>query len=212
MNSDEGVDGEEMFATCAFCHGPQGQGGAALDAPPLAGMDAWYVERQLNLFKNRLRGMHPEDISGLQMSIVSGMTRNDVTVKNVAEYISKMDPNPPPEMHNGEIAPSNRAFLWVSEYADLVHPEPANTEKGAQIYASSCMACHGVDGQGNQSLGAPKLVLLPDWYMHRQLQYFRNGVRGADPKDIYGKQMAAFAQTLADEQAIADVVAYIDSL
>jgi cytochrome c oxidase subunit 2 len=46
----------------------------------------------------------------------------------------------------------------------------------------------------------------------RQLQNFKNGVRGNNPKDTYGMQMAPMAQTLADDQAMADVAAYIKSL
>ena len=53
---------------------------------------------------------------------------------------------------------------------------------------------------------------LPDWYMHRQLQYFREGVRGNNAQDIYGVQMATMAKILADEQAIANVTAYVQSL
>jgi len=42
------------------------------------------------------------------------------------------------------------------------------------------------------------------------LKNFKNGIRGAHPKDIYGRQMASMAAILTDDQA-ADVVAYIDS-
>ena len=48
--------------------------------------------------------------------------------------------------------------------------------------------------------------------MERQMQYFRDGLRGADPEDTLGLQMAVFSKNLADEQAMADVVAYIKSL
>ena len=37
----EGVPGEELYQACGFCHGAQGQGRQRLDAPPLAGMEAW---------------------------------------------------------------------------------------------------------------------------------------------------------------------------
>lgn len=212
VGSDEGVSGEELWDACGFCHGPEGQGGPALDAPPLAAMEAWYVEQQLNAFKNGWRGMHPEDVSGLQMSIVSGMARNEATVKNIAAYISAMAPDPAPEMYRGAPAPSDRPFLWQSEYADLVHPDPANPQAGAPVYAAACAACHGVDGSGNEALRAPRLTSLPDWYIHRQLQYYKDGVRGAHPDDSWGATMAPFAQMLTDEQAIADVTAYIESL
>eukprot|EP00903_Cladosiphon_okamuranus_P004290 g4288.t1 len=189
-----------------------GQGGPALDAPPLAAMEAWYVENQLRAFKNGWRGMHPEDVSGLQMSIVSGMARNEATIDNVAAYIQAMDPNPEPEMINGQIASSDRAFLWVSEYADLAHSEPANVQNGRAIYATGCVACHGAAAEGNQALAAPKLTALPDWYIHRQLQYFRNGIRGSHAEDIWGATMVPFALMLSGNQAIADVTAYIETL
>ena len=53
---------------------------------------------------------------------------------------------------------------------------------------------------------------LQDWYMERQLKHFKEGIRGTDPKDIFGQQMRPMAMTLADDQAILDVIAYIMSL
>ena len=213
MDSDVGVDGEELFKVCSFCHGTQGQGGPALDAPPLAGMEAWYVERQLHNFRNRVRGAHYDDVPGVQMSIVSGMVRNQATIENIAAHIESMEPGAPPELtRQGEVAGTARPFIWRSKYADLEHPEEPNIDNGKSIYAETCTVCHGATAQGNEALGSPRLTDLPDWYMERQLQYFRDGLRGADPKDTFGLQMAAFAKTLADKQAIADVVAYIESL
>jgi cytochrome c oxidase subunit 2 len=213
MDSDVGVDGEELFKVCSFCHGTQGQGGPALDAPALAGMEAWYVERQLHNFRNRVRGTHYDDVPGVQMSIVSGMVRNQATIENIAAYIQSLEPGAPPELaRQGEVAGTARPFIWRSQYAALVHPDEPNIDNGKTIYTQACVACHGDTGQGNETLGSPKLTDLSDWYMERQLQYFRDGLRGADPADTFGLQMTAFAKTLADEQAIADVVAYIKSL
>lgn len=212
LDSDEGVPGEELYEVCAFCHGAQGQGGPALDAPPLAGMEAWYVEAQLKAFKSRVRGNHPDDVPGLQMSIVSGVVRNEATIKNISAYIENMPTGALPELtRNGEVAGTERPFIWESKYAESQHSEPANKVKGALIYAS-CGSCHGNKAQGNRILRAPKLSNLPAKYLHRQLQYFKDRVRGADPRDTYGVQMAAYADILEDEQAIADVVAYIESI
>jgi cytochrome c553 len=44
------------------------------------------------------------------------------------------------------------------------------------------------------------------------LKNFKNGSRGSNPGDIYGMQMRASAQLLADDQAIMDVVNYITTL
>lgn len=211
-----GVPGEEMFQACGFCHGNQGQGRQRLDAPPIAGLQAWYVERQLNNFDNGVRGQHSEDLPGAQMDIISVMLRNEATVENVAAYVETLEPGGPrmtigpPGQERPE--PLERPFTWESEYASLDAPEPGNAERGGNLYNAVCLACHGATGLGLETLGAPNLTVLPGWYMERQMEYFRDGIRGADTRDSYGQQMAAFAQFLADDQAIADVVAYIETL
>jgi cytochrome c oxidase subunit 2 len=48
--------------------------------------------------------------------------------------------------------------------------------------------------------------------MVRQLKNFRDGVRGSHPQDFYGMQMGFMGRTLADDQAINDLVAYINTL
>jgi len=74
-------------------------------------------------------------------------------------------------------------------------------------------ACHGADGKGQQPLNAPPLVHSNDWYLLTQLKKFKGSIRGGDPaKDPIGNQMVAMAGTLADEQAMRDVVAYIETL
>ena len=75
-----------------------------------------------------------------------------------------------------------------------------------------CVSCHGAKGEGNKDLNAPKLSGMQDWYIARQLQHFKNGIRGANPKDTYGMQMAPMAMTLPDDKAIENVAAYISTL
>ena len=210
--SDDALPGEELFAVCTFCHAPQGQGSQRLDAPALAGMEAWYIERQLQHFRNRTRGMHPDDVTGLQMSIVSGMLRNDATIANVSAYIESLDPGAPLETFDGEPMGTGRPYVWHSPYAEFTSPEPGNPARGEQLFSTTCSICHGATGEGSQVLGAPKLTALQDWYQARQLKYFRDGIRGTDPQDASGAQMAAISKTLTTDQAIADVVAYIDTL
>ena len=60
--------------------------------------------------------------------------------------------------------------------------------KGEALY-EVCAACHGKDGAGSKELNAPRIAGLPTWYLERQLQNFKAGIRGADPKDIYGTQV-----------------------
>lgn len=100
------------------------------------------------------------------------------------------------------------ALLSAASAGALAAGDPA---KGQTLYAV-CGSCHGVNGEGNQSLNAPALAGQEAWYVERQLKNFKTGIRGSDPKDTYGMQMAPMAATLADDQAIADVAAYIESL
>ena len=86
-----------------------------------------------------------------------------------------------------------------------------NAEQGEALYAL-CATCHGPDGKGIEAMNTPNLTLLQDWYLERQLKNFKEGIRGNDPKDIYGQQMKPMAMTLADDQAIKDVIAYIMTL
>lgn len=215
-DSDIGVPGEEMFQACGFCHGNVGQGRPRLDAPPIAGLQAWYVERQLNNFDTGIRGYHAEDLPGAQMDVISSMLRNEQTIKNVAAFVESLEPGGPPMMRgrgeNAQPEPLERPFVWESEYASFGSPEPGDIARGAKIYSGTCLACHGANALGLENLGAPNLTVLPVWYMARQMEYFRDDIRGADRRDVFGPQMAVFAKFLADDQAIADVLAYIDTL
>ena len=85
----------------------------------------------------------------------------------------------------------------------------AATGKG--LYAT-CGACHGQKAEGQQALNAPALAGQEEWYLIRQLENFKAGIRGSNPKDMYGMQMAPMAQMLATPQAMEDVAAYIKSL
>ncbi len=82
---------------------------------------------------------------------------------------------------------------------------------GKAQYAT-CVACHGDQAQGNQALNAPRLNHLEPVYVAAQLVKFRGGVRGGEGATASSRSMAPMAATLADDQAIADVSAYIASL
>lgn len=84
-------------------------------------------------------------------------------------------------------------------------------EKG-KAYYSTCGACHGASAEGMEALNSPKLAGQESWYIVRQLQNFKKGIRGANPLDTYGLQMAPMAQLLPDDKAMEDVAAFIKTL
>ena len=179
--------GAAQYTVCAACHGPQGQGVAAMNAPKIAGQSDWYLKRQIMSYKNGLRGVHKGDTYGQQMIGMVATLPDEAAVNNVVAHIATL--------------PDNQLQATID----------GDAENGKDIY-TVCAYCHGADGMGKQALNAPRLAGSSDWYMARQLDNFKTGVRGAHPKDYYGFQMALMGITLRDEQAINDVIAYINTL
>ena len=178
--------GQALYATCAACHGTQGEGNLALNAPKLSGQGAWYLERQLKLFKWGARGTHEKDAFGKVMAPMVATLPDDAAIASVASYIASLPDAPAAATLQG------------------------NVDTGRQRYAT-CAACHGADGRGIAATNAPRLAGMSDWYMARQLKNFRDGVRGAHAQDVHGAQIALVAGMLADDAAIGSVLAYINS-
>jgi cytochrome c oxidase subunit 2 len=178
--------GQPLYAVCSACHGVQAEGNPALNAPKLSGQGDWYLQRQLKNFKNGARGTHDKDVFGKMMAPMAATLGDDAAIDNVVAYIRTLPDNPAPATVNG------------------------NVKHGQDPYVT-CAACHGADGRGIQALNAPRLKGMSDWYLVTQLKNFKQGIRGAHPKDMYGPQMAAMAAILAGDQATNDLVAYIDT-
>lgn len=179
--------GQAGYAICAACHGPQGQGQPALNAPKLTGLGAWYVEQQLAYFKNGVRGTAEGDTFGAMMAPLMATVPDRNTMRNIAAYIDTLEDQPVETTVIGDV------------------------RRGERLY-STCAACHGADGEGIWTTRAPRLAGASDWYLVTQLKNFKSRVRGAHDSDIYGSQMGLLADMLSDEQAINDVIAYINTL
>jgi len=85
--------------------------------------------------------------------------------------------------------------------------KPAGPD-GKTLYVT-CSACHGQNGEGNKALNSPAIAGQEGWYIKRQLNNFKAGIRGKDPKDIYGMQMASMAAILATEEMQDAVIEHI---
>ena len=88
-------------------------------------------------------------------------------------------------------------------------PARGDLRNGNNLYHGKCGACHGGKAEGNPALNSPRLAGLDAAYIKRQFAHFRDGVRGTDPKDIPGRQMAMMAKTLPTERDLDDVIAFI---
>jgi cytochrome c oxidase subunit 2 len=180
--------GEHLYQLCTQCHGDRGEGSPLALAPAIAGLPEWYVLNQLKAFRAGYRGQHFDDITGMRMRPMALTLKSDADVEAAAAYVASLpSQRPEPQLEGGD------------------------PTRGQALYAV-CIACHGVDGAGNQALGSPPINQMSDWYMLTQLQHFKSGVRGTKPGDTNGALMRPMSMTLADEQAMRDVIAYIMKL
>ncbi len=179
--------GEALFDTCVPCHGGEGEGNQALGAPAIAGLPQWYVQAQLEKFEAGWRGAHPMDTVGIRMKSMARSLDLEGDLESVAEYVAGMAPtNPAPVLHG-------------------------DAQAGQAVYQSTCIACHGPDALGNETLNAPPLVGQSDWYLLAQFQKFRKGWRGTNPNDTWGSTMYPNSLQYDDTQ-VENALAYIQTL
>ena len=181
----DATKGKAAYAVCAACHGANGMGNKALNAPQIAGQEPWYLERQLKNFKGGIRGADPKDTYGMQMRPMALTLANDQAVSDMAAFLSSMP---------------------VSKSSESTVKGDATAGKASYMI---CQTCHGPKGGGNRALNSPNLTGLQDWYIVRQLKNFKAGIRGTKSGDLFGMQMRPMAMTLANDEAINNVAAYI---
>ena len=182
----DAATGPASLAACAACHGAELQGDATFLAPNLSVLSVWYMERQLQNYKRGLRAPPGTPyVPGLQMQPMVAVL-DEAGIAAAARLV--------------EAVPESSATATVK----------GDAERGAALYRT-CTVCHGVQSEGNQALNAPRLAGQSDWYLVSQLQNYKAGIRGVHG-DIWGAQMRASTGVLADDAAIVDVVAFINTL
>ncbi len=188
--ADENERGADLYRLCAVCHGESAAGDEAVGAPAIAAMPQWYLEGQLNQFREGNRGTHFDDIMGMRMRPMALTLMREGDVEAVAAHIAAMPSvSPAPSLTGGDAV------------------------DGKAIYTTTCVACHGPNGEGNQAMvGAAPLSRASDWYLFRQIENFKTGIRGSRPGDQGGVLMRPMMQSLTDEQKIKNVIAYIMTL
>jgi cytochrome c oxidase subunit II len=179
--------GKGAYAVCAACHGPQGEGNAGLNAPKISGQESWYLRRQMQAYQQGIRGTAPGDVHGMQMRPMAMTVMAPDALENLIAYIGTFPDVPAAPTIEGDVAAGKTAY-------------------------AVCAACHGPQAQGVEQLAGPKLAGQNDWYLIRQINNYKQGLRAYDPKDIYGNQMKPMASVLANDKAVLDVTAYINTL
>jgi cytochrome c oxidase cbb3-type subunit 3 len=98
---------------------------------------------------------------------------------------------------------------YVMSLSDREDVDPAKVKAGEQKYKQFCVACHGIDGKGNQAMGAPNLTDNTWLYggseraIYKSIAQGRNGVMPSH-KDFLGEAkshvLAAYVYSLSQDQ------------
>ncbi|MBE9532487.1 MAG: cytochrome c4 [Proteobacteria bacterium] len=160
--------GKDKAATCAACHGMDGNSPTNM-FPKIAGQGEAYLVKQITEFKTGVRK------NAMMAPMVAGLTDQDIA--DLSAYFA-----------------SNKTTAGaVSE--ELVDAGQAlyrggNKESGVP----ACMACHGPTGAGVPAAGWPALSGQYPAYTEAQLKAFADGSRDNDSnsmmRDIAAKMTA----------------------
>ncbi|KKO47322.1 cytochrome C oxidase [Arsukibacterium ikkense] len=85
-------NGQRLYRNCSYCHGRNGEGIFAMNAPMLHSLEPWYLTRQLDYFKRQIRGNHPQDFYGAQMSLMAQSLHSEQDIADVVAYINSLQP------------------------------------------------------------------------------------------------------------------------
>jgi len=176
--------GQAKAATCAACHGTDGNSMVPL-WPKLAGQHPAYLLRQSVLIKSGARPV-PE-----MAGIVGAISEQDFA--DLAAFFAS-------QKNNGGLADET-----LSAQAEKLW-RAGNAETGVP----ACMACHGPAGEGNPLSGYPALAGQHSVYTAKMLERFRAGENWGE-KDANSHVMNGVAAELSDDE-IAALASYIQGL
>jgi len=163
--------GKASSATCAACHGADGNSPVAM-YPKLAGQNEKYLVKQIKDFKS---GDRKNDV----MAPMAAMLTTDEDIDNVAAYFASQSVQHM-AVEDKYIALGER--LYRSGDADRNIP--------------ACTACHGPTGVGMPAAGFPSLGGQHADYVKAQLVAFRDGSRSNDANSVMRNVVAK----MSDEQ------------
>lgn len=162
--------GKEKSATCAACHGADGNS-TNPEWPKLAGQHPGYTTKQLHEFKSGAR------VNATMNGMAAGLSDQDIA--DLAAFYGT-------QQVTLEGADPDLVELGESLY------------RGGNSYTgvAACMGCHGPAGTGNPAARFPSLSGQHVQYTVKALQDFRGGDRANDPNEM----MRRVAARMSDKE------------
>lgn len=178
--------GKTKSATCAACHGTDGNSLVPM-YPKLAGQSADYIVKQLTDFK---LGATSGGSAGRVDPIMGGMTMA-LSEQDMADLGAYYQAQKISDGAGSADALGKKLYLGGNSASNI----------------SACVACHGVDGDGMAKAGFPAVGSQNVDYLKIQLEKFRSGARSNDNNAM----MRGIAANLTDQE-IAALAQYISSI
>ena len=141
--------GNELFQTCAKCHGPDGGGSRAIGTPAIAGQHFRVLAKQLVDYQHDRR----YDIRMEQIAKQHNLAEAQA-VADIATYVSELEWKPAGGIGDGEF---------------VAH--------GQGVYALRCQSCHGPAGKGDAEKLVPRIAGQHYGYLLREMHDAVDGRR-----------------------------------
>ena len=175
--------GKALSATCAACHGADGNS-TNPEWPKLAGQNEAYLVKQLMDYRSGKR-------TNATMNAMAKGIPSDQAVRDISAYFASSKAKP------GSAADKDKLALGEQIYRGGV------MESGV----AACSGCHSPNGAGNPAAKFPKISGQHAQYTIAQLKQFKSEARANDA----GKMMRNVALKMTDSQMEA-VAEYISGL
>lgn len=175
--------GKELSATCAACHGADGNS-VNPEWPSLAGQHETYLVRSIKSFRD---GERDNVLMSPQASALS-----DQDIDDLAAYFADQTP---------QRRAADPALVTQGERLY----RGGDKDKGV----SACMACHGPNGHGNPGSGYPALAGQHATYTANQLMAYRTNARQSDASV---NQIMRNISALMSDEDIKAVSSYVQGL
>ena len=188
--TEQVAEGKKLFlASCAFCHGRNGEGIPTVRdgyqvGPSLVGVGAAAVDFQVGTGRMPLANSSPQAPD-------KPVVFSDEEIEALAAYVASLGPGP--------------AIPTEEDYSIEGLSEEEREEaisRGGQIFLTNCTACHNFAGAGG---ALPRGGYAP-------------ALKGTEPKHIYEamltgpQQMPNFSNGNLSPEEKRDVIAYLNSL
>ncbi len=173
----EVIAGKAKAATCAACHGADGNSPVAL-YPKLAGQSADYIVKQLQEFK---AGSRKDPVMGPMAAALSEQDMLEIASYYAAQKIA--------------VADSAGSEIGKKLYFG------GNVKRKI----TACVACHGVNGKGMNKAGFPTIAGQNETYLTAQLMKFKKGERNNDYNTMM--QSVASKLSVSDIEELAKYMA-----